>query len=322
MNSTSNHFKTRFYNDVQLIDGNILKQSSVQRINTEFEWFKKASSILPGSTPEVKNVSYKDNVGILEMEFIDGRNLYQAMKNTTSIPEISNLLNKLSELVDGLHRETSSRASNADTTYMYLTKPLEGLKFFYKTNPDFQKMSQLQINGLVCVRPEVILKSIYKTWRRQIEDFKAVFIHGDITLSNVLQDKHGKLYLIDPRGKFGKTLFYGDPRYDIAKLYYSMVSNFDSLNFQKFKINSCKGKFTYHIDAIIPVVAKERLFWKFFDEEPRMIRLIDSTIWLSLPPHLNESREQTMTSYLHGTYLLNKLYKDFFAGSKKGQEKF
>ena len=42
--------------------------------------------------------------------------------------------------------------------------------------------------------------------------------------------------LIDPRGYFGFTELYGDPNYDWAKLYYSIVGNYDRFNLKDFRL--------------------------------------------------------------------------------------
>ena len=53
---------------------------------------------------------------------------------------------------------------------------------------------------------------------------RAVMIHGDPVLSNILINKHGKIKMIDMRGKLGDTLsIYGDIMYDWAKIYQSLV---------------------------------------------------------------------------------------------------
>ena len=42
--------------------------------------------------------------------------------------------------------------------------------------------------------------------------------------------------LIDPRGYFGFTELYGDVAYDWAKLYYSVVGNYDQFNRKRFRL--------------------------------------------------------------------------------------
>ena len=76
-----------------------------------------------------------------------------------------------------------------------------------------------------------IFREIYDKLQNNLQNTSYTLIHGDATFSNTLISKEfSNLYLIDPRGGFGSTKFFGDPRYDYAKLYYSIIGNFDSLN--------------------------------------------------------------------------------------------
>ena len=53
---------------------------------------------------------------------------------------------------------------------------------------------------------------------------KAVCIHGDAVLSNMLIDQNGHLKFVDMRGRLGDRLsIYGDWLYDWAKLFQSLV---------------------------------------------------------------------------------------------------
>lgn len=105
------------------------------------------------------------------------------------------------------------------------------------------------------------------------------------------------------------TKFYGDVRYDIAKMYYSIIGNFDSLNNGRFDykknpavVNSYKysivdnGFGDYEEDII-----------KKFDENLELIRFIHATIWLSLTPHVANNQKQQYCTFCHGVYLLNNI---------------
>ena len=63
------------------------------------------------------------------------------------------------------------------------------------------------------------------------------FIHGDCTFSNLMIRDNGEPVLIDPRGYFGFSEIFGDERYDWAKLYYSIVGNYDRFNLKKFTLD-------------------------------------------------------------------------------------
>jgi dTDP-glucose pyrophosphorylase len=84
---------------------------------------------------------------------------------------------------------------------------------------------------------DVSVPSLRKQWprlERAIDDLasraKGTIIHGDLCLSNILYDLRSRVIkLLDPRGSFGDSGIYGDPRYDLAKLHHSVIGGYDLL---------------------------------------------------------------------------------------------
>jgi hypothetical protein len=189
---------------------------------------------------------------------------------------------------------------------MYLEKPLDALGYLFRKHPHLNR--QLIINGTTCEPAPQLLQKLYDQMEDTLQDTTFAFIHGDLTLSNMVADQTGHIYLIDPRGKFGSTPMTGDVRYDIAKLYYSCIANFDSLNHHRFTCTErADGQFEYTLDESLSDPAKTELFWHFFPENKQLISFINCSIWLSLFPHLEESDEQTLVTYLHGLRSLKLL---------------
>ena len=52
----------------------------------------------------------------------------------------------------------------------------------------------------------------------------------------IMINNKSKVHLIDPRLNFGNSKFFGDPLYDWAKLYYSVVGSYDNFNKKKFRL--------------------------------------------------------------------------------------
>ncbi len=50
-------------------------------------------------------------------------------------------------------------------------------------------------------------------------------------------DRDNKIVMFDPRGYFGKKELYGDPDYDFAKVYYSVVGSYDIFNRRRFMLD-------------------------------------------------------------------------------------
>src|SRR6185503_8047122 len=140
------------------------------------------------------------------------------------------------------------------------------------------------------------------------ERFTWSVIHGDLGFSNILFDLHsGVCRFVDPRGRFGAPGIYGDPRYDVAKLYHSLIGNYDSIINDLFSV-VVKGddvRFDVHAATRQAEVRRcfERRFFSLFDR--REITLITALLFLSMLPLHAESPDRQVAMYLRGLQLLN-----------------
>ena len=98
--------------------------------------------------------------------------------------------------------------------------------------PNFEN-EIININGINC--KNFFSKKYFNDFKKLLtifkndpEEFK--IIHGDPTFSNIMINNKSKVHLIDPRLNFGNSKFFGDPLYDWAKLYYSVVGSYDNFN--------------------------------------------------------------------------------------------
>ena len=65
---------------------------------------------------------------------------------------------------------------------------------------------------------------------KMLETNKYHLIHGDCQFSNILYNSQdSKVYLVDPRGYFGKSYVYGYQAYDYGKIAYAL-SGYDHFN--------------------------------------------------------------------------------------------
>lgn len=159
----------------------------------------------------------------LTMEKIKGENIYHYSFLTKQFKR--SLLKLIVEGLQNLHRIAPTIPVNTeDCEDNYINKTFARLEKVKELVP-FAQDEYITINGIKCknifsIKDEIInkIRSFYP------EEFH--FIHGDCTFSNMMIKTEGvKLILIDPRGYFGKTKFYGDVDYDWAKLYYPKFRN-------------------------------------------------------------------------------------------------
>ena len=107
-------------------------------------------------------------------------------------------------------------------------------------------------------------------------------IHGDPVFTNILLDKNGQLKFIDMRGKLGNTLtIWGDIFYDYAKLY-------QSLRGYDFILVDMEYKNVY-VEEMVKVF-EEFVLFKWGESRLRDIKVITSSLLLSLIPLHNESK--------------------------------
>ncbi|MBA7518380.1 hypothetical protein ES705_10450 [subsurface metagenome] len=117
--------------------------------------------------------------------------------------------------------------------------------------------------------------------------------------------KTGAPVFFDQRGSFGSLKIFGDPLYDFAKLYYSVVGNYDQFNQRNFRVH-ISG---YKVDIEIKPNGWEDCL-EMFDErlgkEMREIKILHALIWLSLAGYVLDDFDSIVGSYFHGLELFEE----------------
>jgi thiamine kinase-like enzyme len=154
---------------------------------------------------------------------------------------------KIVNNIKSIHEKKSIKTVRDDVYETYYNKTLSRLSKIIDLVP-FAGDETININNKKYKNPLFYFKDIKTLVERFIpSDFR--LIHGDITMSNMIFEKRtNKVYFIDPRGYFGNTLLYGDPYYDWAKLYYSVIGNYDQFNKKKFSLDISNNGVKLHIE--------------------------------------------------------------------------
>ena len=111
--------------------------------------------------------------------------------------------------------------------------------------------------------------------------------------------------MIDPRGYFGFTEFYGDPAYDWVKLYYSIVGNYDQFNLKRFRLTIGKNDVQLTIDSN----HWEDMEDTFFDilgarADRKQIKILHAIVWLSLTTYAWEDYDSICGAFYNGLQYL------------------
>ena len=238
----------------------------------------------------------------LVMEKIEGKHLWEVDENQSTIIE------NYCDTLESLHKIDSKKGNYLNECMnLYFLKACDRVKEVAPLIPHLYEPI-IRINKVYCQNP-IYHRSSFKDTILEIARVKEYnVIHGDPTFSNTLVDKDNKIWLIDPRGSFGDTKIYGDRRYDWAKLYYSAVGNYDSMNSKQFLVNVMSGPV---VELDIASNGYERygdIILERSGMSRREMNLIHASIWLALTGYIKEDIDAAMFSFYMGTYLWSNYY--------------
>ncbi|MCC6132333.1 MAG: hypothetical protein IT186_20615 [Acidobacteria bacterium] len=146
---------------------------------------------------------------------------------------------------------------------------------------------RVRLNGRSIPNITQLLDSLEPRIRDLAGTMQGCIIHGDFCFSNILYDLRSRLCkLIDPRGSFGAIGIYGDPRYDVAKLYHSVRGFYDFIVNDLFRVAVGEGAINLEIRCRpwhLEVRKRfERIFFQRFDKAE--IVLITGLLFASMLP--------------------------------------
>ena len=210
-------------------------------------------------------------------------------------------MNTLVGALKQLHSAASIPADRFSIKEIYYRKTIRRLNTIRNLIP-FADRQMITINGKPCRNIFFHKRELeYKIDSLSCSSF--CFIHGDCTFSNMMLRKNGSPVLIDPRGYFGYTDLYGDELYDWAKLYYSIVGNYDRFNLKDFQLNIEESDISLCIESN----HWEDMEQEFFDltgAPIQDIKLIHAIIWLSLTTYAWQDYDSVCGSFYNGLYYL------------------
>ena len=258
----------------------------------EIGWYKHVSNLGYGNIPEIYNYVP------LTMKKVRGKNIYEYDCLTFSQKQVI-LKNLIDALVELHNLEPKVPANISDVEENFINKTFERLNKVKNLIP-FANDQFIKINGRY-------YKNIFFAKDKFINTIKNFYpkefclIHGDCTFSNLMFDTFDmKAIMIDPRGYFGKTKFYGDEDYDWAKLYYSLKGDYDQFNRKRFTLDIRDNEVEFVIKSNNWADMEEF----FFDCIPHVnkakIKLLHAIIWLSLTTYAWEDYDSICGAFYNG----------------------
>lgn len=261
----------------------------------ECRWYAEVMKKRTVPIPEI----YQTNP--LEMERIRGRNIYEC---ELTYPEKKAVLVKLVNALNELHR-TEFRLHDAfSREKAYYRKTMERIRSVRDLIP-FADKKIIRINGRDC-RNVFFYKRELERKLELIPCQEFCLIHGDCTFSNLMLRENGEPVMIDPRGYFGYQELYGDPLYDWAKLYYSIVGNYDKFNLKDFRLDIGQEEVKLEIDSNHWEDMEED-FFALTGTDRDSVKLIHAVIWLSLTTYAWQDYDSICGAFYNGLYYLEEV---------------
>ena len=261
----------------------------------ECAWYEKAKGLDIAVLPRIYDLHP------LTMEFIRGKNIYEC---DLAYEEKRNILEKLVTSLGKLHGSKQLEADSFSLKEAYYNKTMDRLAAIEDLVP-FAREREIVVNGKLC-------RNVFyhkRELERKLEQLRCdtfAFIHGDCTFSNMMIRENGDPVLIDPRGYFGFTQIYGDVRYDWAKMYYSIVGNYDRFNLKDFRLEIGE---TPEAGVKLDIASNhweelEKDFFELTGADAYEIRLLHAVIWLSLTTYAWQDYDSICGAFYNGLYYL------------------
>jgi len=318
----------RFFNKLEIdsMNNTIVKRSDRNDIlKSEIDWYLNVPKDISKYVPRIisKCMNVKKNI-YAEFEFYG----YPSLSELWLYSELSDhvwrsVLDKIFLIIDKF-RVYKKEIDQEDYIMMYDIKTKlrvqEACSSSRKLNYLFSK-NKLIVNGKSLDGWPIIndnLKDYAKLLYNQEDN---CFLHGDLCFSNILYDlNNGVIKMLDPRGRWGSQINYGDIKYDIAKLRHSISGLYDHIMNDRFNVSVINlekiGSKTTHINTNFPLINNtNKSVAKYFDHKIGdiwnidNIKLIEGLLFISMIPLHADNEKRQLAMFARGIELLNDTLK-------------
>ncbi len=289
-------FNRMYERDGMLIKEGIDEQGKKLAVKEQL-WYRKVNELGINGIPHIYGFDP------LVMEKINGKNIYEY---TLSYEQKKNILTALVEVLKKLHKTEKTQRDTFSLKEAYYGKTFDRIDKIRDLVP-FANERIITVNGRQCRNVFFYRKELEQKIEGLINECTDFcFIHGDCTFSNMMLDEENSPVLIDPRGYFGYTSLYGDEMYDWAKLYYSLVGNYDRFNLKKFRLMINESDVKLEIESN-GWEEMEEDFFKLTGADRNAIKLIHAIIWLSLTTYAWQDYDSICGAFYQGLYYLEEV---------------
>lgn len=313
--------RAREFNHIT-IDKNrgILRKSSddKDKFIGEIKWYLKLPADIEYVRPRIFDYSTSYDAPYVSMEYYAYHTVHELfLYGDLSYQQWIDVFSRIRFICEDFKRyKVSDNNIIPSIEDMYLTKTLQRFdklriddRFaaFFNKPIEVNGKRYCSLNDIVVVLNKVIPEMLYN-----IKEFN--IIHGDLCFANMMVDSNlSFIKVIDPRGKFGAYDIYGDPRYELAKLFHSVDGKYDFIIKDLFDIEYDMEKASIRFE----IQDRKRdfdLYGVFLDtfaseigDNIQQIELIEALLFLSMIPLHGESITHQMAMMGTGLEILNRV---------------
>lgn len=293
--------KCRPFNRITVLHDSIIKEAIDEQgrllAKREVAWYRKIKEQKFTNIPEIYSIDP------LRMEKINGGNIYEY---SLSFEKKQNVLRQLIQCIRSIHALDGCEVDTESYYEAYIGKTFDRLKKVYDLVP-FAHNKVININGVTCPNVFFVREALEGIVNKYIpKEFR--LLHGDCTFSNMLLKNDEIPVMIDPRGYFGHTEYYGDPAYDWVKLYYSIVGNYDQFNLKRFSLHINDNDVQLDIESNHWEDMEKSFFEILGNEVTReQMKVLHAITWLSLTTYAWEDYDSICGAFYNGLLILSQV---------------
>jgi hypothetical protein len=318
-------FTTRAYNSFELnskTKASIIKTSKEVRLLGEIEYYKSIPEDLQVYFPRMLKSSSENGLHQMELEYYAYENLGNVMIDQNYDRDFwSKVFDFIFSYIDTYKQSAFLPSRQSDLLSMFVDKTekeysdlINKFNFFNQ----FKDTKEFVLNGTVLKSFDVIWKKIKPYIESLKYDDKFYFIHGDLCFSNILYGvnnitKDVILKFIDPRGIFGKTKFFGDFYYDLAKISHSCSGGYEFYIYDRFDVSNIDNRFilSYHnAERKNSINEKFLSIVEQYNFDYTKIKLIEGLIFIGMCARHYDSLNRQKSMLMTGLDILNEIYEN------------
>jgi hypothetical protein len=285
----------RSFNDLMITERYVTKGSDkVFKMKCESEWFKNIPNTLKTYTPRLINSDINTSRATYTIEYLYLSTLNE-LYTFGELPTQSwmKIFEACNNFLVECKRYKAPHPISKSVAHLYGEKNLNRIQqFANQSNCSIDTVCILNGTSLPSIR-EMIVHCNSLTHPTNQSDMS--IMHGDFCFSNLLYDFRAQsIYCIDPRGHLNpeEPTIYGDQRYDIAKLYHSVIGNYDSIIAGRYTLSYHKNNFNFNFDNPRKDIQLLMIGMKIGGVEPHEIHPIMINLFFSMLPLHADNKER------------------------------